>query len=281
MSGPRPIWKGHLKIALVHIPIKVFLATDPSEGLKFNQLHEPCQSRVSQKRWCASCEREVPTAEIVKGFEFAKGQYVLLLDAELDAVQPDSARVIDVTEFVPVSTLPFRAIDRAYFLVPDGADDSQASRAHALMVAVLKGRVGIGTLAIYGREYLVAVGPQDGALLLYTLHPAAEWREAPMTDVRYTFSRTELALATELIAAYAAPFPLFSHTNQHQIDLQRYIDAKIAGEDYVTVPPPVVPHREFADAIAESLKLKAAKPIPSRGKRRWARDEVVKTRTSA
>ena len=103
--APRATWKGQLKIALVSIPIKVYPATDSSDGLSFNQLHESCRSRMQQKRWCPTCEKEVPTAEIVKGYEFEKGKYVLLLDAELDAVKPESARVITLVQFAPAEQL--------------------------------------------------------------------------------------------------------------------------------------------------------------------------------
>jgi DNA end-binding protein Ku len=268
--APRPIWKGALKISLVTIPVKVYAATDSSEPIRFNQLHSSCTppTRVTQKRWCATCDREVPTAEIVKGYEFEAGKYVLVLEAELEAVKPDSARVIDLVQFAAASLLPLMAIDRAYYLVPDGAEDSPASRAHALLILALHGKVGIGKLAIYGREYLVAVAPSDRSLLLYTLHHAAELRTAPHTaalDALYTFTRgdAELVLARRVIDALTGPLDLGTFTDEYQVDVRRLIDAKIAGQEIVqpAVPdaPPVVNLRE---ALTRSLDLVSAATKP-------------------
>src|SRR5438445_12626317 len=90
----RATWKGFLKISLVNIPIKVFPATESSGTISFNQLHAECQTRIQQKRWCAHCNREVPNSEIVKGYEFEKGRYVIMSEDDFDKVRPESTRVI-------------------------------------------------------------------------------------------------------------------------------------------------------------------------------------------
>src|SRR4026208_1693150 len=95
----RPTWKGYLKISLVSVPIKVLPATDAGATLSFNQLHAECQTRIQQKRWCPHCEREVPNSEIVKGYEFEKGRYVIMSEEDLDKVRPESTRVIDLVQF--------------------------------------------------------------------------------------------------------------------------------------------------------------------------------------
>ena len=95
----RATWKGFLKISLVNIPIKVFPATESSGTISFNQLHGQCQTRIQQKRWCPLCSREVPNSEIVKGYEFEKGRYVVLDDEDFDKVRPESTRVIDLVQF--------------------------------------------------------------------------------------------------------------------------------------------------------------------------------------
>src|SRR5687767_3518465 len=141
----RPTWKGFLKVSLVNIPIKVFPATESSGTIAFNQLHGECQTRIQQKRWCPHCEREVPHAEIVKGYEFEKGRYVVLSDEDFDKVRPESTRVIDLVQFADAS-----AIDPMY--VP------RAGRPHGQRrICRDAGRharqVGIGKLALYGREY--------------------------------------------------------------------------------------------------------------------------------
>ena len=165
----RATWKGFLKISLVNIPIKVFPATESSGTISFHQLHGECQTRIQQKRWCPYHSREVPNSEIVKGYEFEKGRYVVLSEEDFDKVRPESTRVIDLVQFADDSAIDPMYIDRAYYLAPDG---KMAGDAFAVMREGMKGKVGIGKLALYGREYLVAVRPQKRGIVMYTLHHA-------------------------------------------------------------------------------------------------------------
>lgn len=260
----RATWKGVLQISLVQIPIKIYPATEASETLSFNQLHGDCQSRLTTQRWCPTCAREVKAEEIVKGFEFEKGKYVLLDEAELDAVQPASRKVINLTQFAAASELPFIAIDRAYFVAPDG---EAAVRAYQVVQAAMAKRVGIGTIAMYGRESLVAVGPQPHrGLMLFTLHHAAELRTADALPPHYSNVSEESDLARRVIAALQRPLNLADFTDAYQVDLRRLIAAKIAGEDIV-VPPAVEasPPLHLRDALTQSLlAVSAAKKIPAK-----------------
>src|SRR4026209_1317724 len=101
----RPTWKGFLKVSLVNIPVKVFPATESSATISFNQLHGECRSRIQQKRWRPQCNREVPHSEIVKGYEFEKGRYVILEQQDRDKVRPESTRVIDLVQFADDSAI--------------------------------------------------------------------------------------------------------------------------------------------------------------------------------
>jgi DNA end-binding protein Ku len=253
----RANWKGFLKISLVTIPIKVFPATESSESLSFNQLHAECQTRITQRKWCAHCGREVTTAEIVKGFEFEKGKYVLLQPEEIDAVQPASTKVIDLVQFADASELEPYSLDRSYFLAPDGPI---AADALAVLLNAMRHRIGIGKLAIYGREYLVAVRPArvpapatpQWVLMLHTLHHAAELRSADAIDELQGASRApvdQVKVAQQVIAALVGPLDLADFHDEYQADLRRLIDAKIAGEEIV------VPTVETPGAV---LNLKAA-----------------------
>jgi DNA end-binding protein Ku len=270
----RATWKGFLKIALVTIPIKVYPATESSASLSFNQLHNDCQTRVQQKRWCAKCEREVPTSEIVKGFEFEKGRYVILLEDELDAVQPPSTKVIDLVQFAEAAALPWMAIDRSYYLVPEGPEDGPAAAAYALLSEVLTDQIGIGKLAIYGREYLVAVGPLNGTLMLYTLHHAGELRPSPHVRFdAFTSGVAEVKLARQVIAALTGPLSLAEFTDDYQTDLRRLIDAKIAGSEIVEPvrrdAPPVLNLKEaLAQSLQAVIKTSLAKATPAAKRKR-------------
>jgi DNA end-binding protein Ku len=200
----RATWKGFLKISLVNIPIKVFPATESGGSISFNQLHGECQTRIQQKRWCPHCEREVPNAEIVKGYEFEKGRYVVMSDEDFDKVRPESTRVIDLVQFADDSSIDPMYVDRTYYLAPDGA---VASDAFAVMRDGMKGKVGIGKLALYGREYLVAVKPHERGVVMYTLHHAAEIRSIDTVEelnaVAASVKPEEIKLAKQVIETFA------------------------------------------------------------------------------
>src|SRR3954469_15196597 len=143
----RPTGEGYLKSSLVNMPVKVFPATDTGATLSFNQLHGECQTRIQQKRWCPKCEREVPLSEVVKGYEFEKGRYVVVEEEDLAKVRPESTRVIDLVQFTEAAAIDPIYVERPYYLAPDGP---MAKEAFAVMREGMKGKAGIGKLALYG-----------------------------------------------------------------------------------------------------------------------------------
>jgi DNA end-binding protein Ku len=276
----RPTWKGFLKISLVNIPVKVFPATESSGTISFNQLHAECQTRIRQKRWCEHCNREVPNSEIVKGYEFEKGRYVVMSEEDFDNVRPESTRVIDLVQFADESSVDPIYVDRAYYLAPDG---TMAADAFAVMRDGMKGKVGIGKLALYGREYLVAVKPQDRGIVMYTLHHAAEIRSMDaVEELNAVAAKTrpeEIKLAKQVIETFEGPLDLSTYRDEYQEGLQRIIQAKIAGEEIVA-PSPEAPPRvvNLMDALKKSLdavssgkkktaKATAGKPAAAKRKR--------------
>ena len=273
----RATWKGYLKISLVNIPIKVFPATESSGSISFNQLHAECQTRIQQKKWCPHHEREVSNAEIVKGFEFEKGRYVIMSDEDLEKVRPESTRVIDLVQFADAASLDPMYVDRTYYLAPDGG---VAAGAFAVMRDGMQGKVGIGKLALYGREYLVAVRPFQRGIVMHTLHHAAEMRGIDSVDelnsVPTTVKPEEMKLARQVIQTFEQPLNLADYKDEYREGLQRIIDAKIAGEDVVAMaaeaPPKVVNLMEALkkslDAVSatkkKSAKAAVAKPAAKR-----------------
>src|SRR5215203_1475649 len=263
----RPTWKGFMKISLVNIPVRVFPATDSAATISFNQLHAECQTRIQQKRWCPHCEREVPNSEIVKGYEFEKGRYVVMTEEDVSKVRPESTRVIDLVQFTDSAAIDPIYIERPYYLAPDGA---MATEAFAVMREGMKGKAGIGKLALYGREYLVAVQPREKGLVMYTMRHAKEVRSMDNIDeldsVPEKVKPEEIKLAKQVIGNFEAEFNLAEYRDEYQEELQRIFDAKIAGEDVVATaeetPPKVV---NLMDALRQSLdrvstgKKKAAK----------------------
>jgi DNA end-binding protein Ku len=251
----RATWKGFLKVSLVNIPIKVFPATESSASISFNQLHGECQTRIQQKRWCPHCNREVPNSEIVKGYEFEKGHYVVLTEEDFDKVRTESTRVINLVQFAEESSIDPMYVDRTYYLAPDGP---MAADAFAVMRDGMKGKVGVGKLALYGREYLVAVRPHGRGIVMHTLHHAAEIRSMDaveeISSVPATVKPDEIKLARQVIEMFEAPLNLKDYTDEYREGLQGIIDAKIAGREIVApateAPPKVV---NLMDALRKSL----------------------------
>ncbi len=282
----RPTWKGFLKVSLVNIPVKVFPATESSATLSFNQLHAECQTRIQQKRWCPHCEREVPNTELVKGYEFEKGRYVVVTDEDIQKVRVESTRVINLVQFADDSEIDPIYVDRAYYLAPDGP---VASDAFAVMREGMAGKAGIGKMALYGREYLVAVRPKKKGLVMYTLHHEAEIRSIDQVEelnsVPSKVRPEEIKLARQVIATFDAPLDLKNYKDEYSQGLRQIIDAKIAGEEVVASevqePPKVV---DLMEALRRSLdavsvekkkpakavlkKVKAEKPATSVRRRR-------------
>jgi DNA end-binding protein Ku len=251
----RATWKGFLKVSLVNIPVKVFPATESAASLSFNQLHAECQSRIQQKRWCPQCEREVPHTELVKGYEFEKGRYVVVSDEDIQKVRVESTRVIDLAQFTDETEIDPIYVDRAYYLAPDGA---MAADSFAVMREGMAGKAGIGKVALYGREYLVAVRPHKKGLVMYTLHHDAEIRSIDsieeLNSVPSKVKPEEMKLAKQVIASFDGELNLKDYKDEYKEGLRRIIDAKIAGEDVVASevqePPKVV---DLMEALRRSL----------------------------
>jgi len=253
--APRPTWKGYLRVSLVTIPVKVFPATESAAALSFNQLHAECQTRIQQKRWCPHCEREVPNTELVKGYEFEKGRYVVVTEEDIQKVRVESTRVIDLVQFTEDAAIDPIYVDRAYYLAPDGA---MGADAFAVMREGMAGKAGIGKVALYGREYLVAVRPQKKGLVMYTLHHDAEIRGIDqieeLNSVPSKVKPEEMKLAKQVIATFEGELNLKDYQDEYREGLRKIIDAKVAGQEVVAPeekgPPKVV---DLMEALRRSL----------------------------
>ena len=278
----RPTWKGYLKVSLVNIPVKVFPATESAASLSFNQLHAECQTRIQQKRWCPQCEREVPHSDIVKGYEFEKGRYVVVSDEDIQKVRVESTRVIDLAQFADETEIDPIYVDRAYYLAPDGP---VAADAFAVMREGMAGKVGIGKVALYGREYLVAVRPQKKGLVMYTLHHDAEIRSIDeieeLSAVPSKVKPEEMKLARQVVATFDAELNLKDYKDEYKEGLRQIIDAKIAGEEIVAPeaqePPKVVDLMEALRRSLDSVSGEKKKPVKADLKKPVAKPKAVAT----
>src|SRR5262245_1156993 len=280
---PKSTWKGYLKVSLVTIPVKVFPATESAAALSFNQLHAECQTRIQQKRWCPHCDREVPASELVKGYEFEKGRWVVVSDEDIAKVRVESTRVIDLAQFTDVTAIDPIYVDRSYYLAPDGP---VAADAFAVMREGMAGKAGIGKVALYGREYLVAVKPQKKGLVMYTLHHAAEIRAIDeveeLNSVPSKVKPEEMKLAKQVVATFDGELNLKDYKDEYREGLRKIIDAKIAGEEIVATevpePPKVV---DLMEALRKSLNaVSTEKKKPAKAEIKKAKAKAVSTKAA-
>ena len=276
----RATWKGFLKVSLVNIPVKVFPATESAATIAFNQLHAECQTRIQQKRWCSHCDREVPHSEIVKGYEFEKGRYVVVNDEDIQKVRVESTRVIDLAQFTDETAIDPIYVDRAYYLAPDGPI---AAEAFAVMREGMAGKAGIGKVALYGREYLVAVRPQKRGLVMYTLHHDAEIRSIDeveeLNSVPMKVKPEEMKLAKQVVATFDGDLNLKDYKDEYREGLRKIIDAKIAGEEIVATeveePPKVVDLMEALRKSLNAVSTEKKKPAKADLKAKAAKPKAV------
>ena len=262
----RSTWKGFLKVSLVNIPVRVFPATESAAALSFNQLHNVCQTRIQQKRWCPTCDREVPNTEIVKGYEFQKGRYVVVTEEDFAKVTVESTRVINLVQFSDDTSIDPMYVDKAYFLAPDGP---VAAEAFAVMREGMRGKAGIGKVALYGREYLVAVMPQEHGLVMYTLHHAAEIRSIDQIEeldsVPKSVKPEELKLAQQVVEMFSGDLNIKDYRDEYKEELRRIIDAKVSGEEVVAAPVVEAPTNvvDLMAALRRSLDAVSAAKKPA------------------
>ena len=216
-------------------------------------------------RWCPHCEREVTSAELAKGYEFEKGRYVIVSEEDIKKVRVESTRVINLVQFANASEIDPIYVDRAYYLAPDGP---MAADAFAVMREGMAGKAGIGKVAPYGREYLVAVRPQKKGFVMYTMHHDAEIRSIDqieeLSSLPAKVHPDKMKLAKQVVATFDADLNLKHYKDEYRDGLRRIIDAKIAGEEIVAPklqdPPKVVDLMEALRRSLDSVSKTKKKP---------------------
>ncbi len=245
-----------ISFGLVSIPVKLYSTAEPGTEIRFNQIHKKDGSRVKQQLVCAQTGEVVPREEIVKGYEFAKGQYVLFEPEELKALEAVATQTIDITEFVLGEQVDRLYLNKAYYLGPDKG----GARAYRLLSAALRetGRVAIGKYAARGKQYLVMVRPLEEGLVMEQLHYAGELRsfaEVPIDEA--PIKPEELELAKQLVGqASSDTFEPQNYRDEVRERVLELIERKVQGQD-ITVAPAAEPERKIID-IMEALKASLA-----------------------
>jgi len=236
MPSARPVWKGQLRLSLVSIPVELYSATKTSSKISFRQIHEPSGKPVSYQKVVAGVG-PVDKDEILKGFEYEKGNYVLLSDEEVEEVKLETKKTLELTQFVGACEIDPIYFDKPYFLTPQ---DELAEDAFRVVRDALRQseKVGLGQMALRGKEYLVAIKPCGTGLLLETLHYEEEIRKSDPFFSGIGKGKADdelLGVATELIERKTAPFDAAAFKDHYQQALREVIDAKLKKKRPKTV----------------------------------------------
>jgi DNA end-binding protein Ku len=253
----RAIGSGTISFGLVNIPVKLYAAAESAAQISFNQLHDKCKNRIKQQLWCPVDEEIVTRDHLVKGYEFARDQYVIFTAEELKALEEASTKAMEITEFVPLSSVDPLYFENGWYLGPDkGADRPYRLLAEALEQSQ---HAAIAKYSTRGREELVLMRPRDGALVMQTLRYADELR--PVSEVPIgegEVKPAELQLAKQFIDQLSTDtFDPGKYEDTYRKKLQAVIDAKIAGEP-VSIAPAEPPRTQVID-LMEALKASLAK----------------------
>ncbi len=262
----RTIWNGSISFGLVNIPIGLAVATQRTD-VSFRTLHRECKTPIKQKRYCTVHERDVGPDEVVKGWEFVKGEYVIVEEDDLEAVALQRSNSIEILRFVQLEEVDPVFFDRTYYLAPASADAQR--RPYVLLLRAMEdtGMAAIGKFVLWGKENLCLIRPQGNTLALETLFFAEDVRAK--RDIEDAVAESdvkdaELDLARQVIESISGEFEPEEFRNEYRDELRQMLEAKLAGQEIAKPEPapetPVIDLMEALKAsVAETKKQPAAK----------------------
>ena len=254
------VWKGYLTFGLISIPVNLYSAAR-SEGLHFNQLHKTCHSRLKQQMFCPVDQSTVERSEIVKGYEYEKGQYVLIDEEEIKKIAPASSRTMEILEFVKLSEVDPLYFESSYLAVPE----DPGRKAYQLLVQTMEqsGFAAMAKITMHQREYTVIVRARKHGLTLHTMYYADEVRDVAEYGQRdgVATKPEEVKLAQQLVESLAADFEPEKYHDEYQARLKALVDAKLKGQEVATAPhPQLAPVVDMMEALKKSLAAREATP---------------------
>jgi DNA end-binding protein Ku len=254
---PRSIWNGVISFGMVSIPVKLYAATEDKD-ISFNLLHKDCGSKLKQLRWCPVHEKAVEWNEVVRGYEYEKGEYVVMDDSDFEKLPLPSKHTVELSAFVDAAQIDPIYYQRTYYLEPE----EKGVKPYALLMKALKDKklTGVAKIAIRNKEQLAAVRPMDGALVLETLYYPDEIRESPveLTNTEMKVSDKQLKMAEALIDLLKDDFKPEEYKDEYREALQKLIEAKLDGQE-LTAPKASRPAKITDLMTALKASVEAAK----------------------
>lgn len=254
------VWKGAISFGLVHVPVKMFSATEDKD-ISMKYIHKTCGSPISYVRRCPTCDKDVDWDEITRGYEYEKGKYVLFEKEELDRLAEQNNKTITILDFVDLHEIDPIYFQKTYYLSPDQA----GSNAYRLLLEAMKesGKIGIAKIAIRQRSSLAAIRVMDNCLAVETIFYPDEIRplsQVPGLPEQEAVNDKELSMAKLLIEQLSTPFEPEKYTDDYRASLLGLIQAKVAGEEISLAP--ARPETNVIDLMAAlQASIEAVRPI--------------------
>lgn len=270
------LWTGYLSFGLISMPVRLF-AGARSENVSFHMLHRDDLVRVKQQLICPAEEKVIDRSEVVKGYEFRKGEYIVVEPEEIKKIEPRTAKAMEILEFVPADQIDPVYFESSYFLMPEEA----GRKPYALLEKALEetGYCGIAKLTMHNREYTVILRPSDGGIMLHTMYYADEVREVEgFGDIKVQIKPAELKVATQLVEALSGDWKPEQYSDSFQENLKKLIAAKLEGNEVTPVEKP----KKMAPVVdlMEALKASLAQSGKKAGKKPAISEKKVGKRTS-
>jgi DNA end-binding protein Ku len=249
---PRSIWNGVISFGMVSIPVKLYTGTE-SKDISFHMLHKEDNARIKMLRWCPEDEKPVDMSEIVRGYEYARDQYVILSEEDFEKLPLPSKHTIELAQFVDAEEIDPVYYEKTYYLEPD----EKGVKPYGLLMRALKekGLTAVAKIAIRNKERLCALRPMDGTLVLETLFFPDEIRVKKESDVpEVDVSKRELDMAYTLIDLLHEPFEPEKFKDEYREALMKLIDAKLEGQELVTPTPQPARVTDLMTALKASVE---------------------------
>ncbi|TCP29778.1 DNA end-binding protein Ku [Scopulibacillus darangshiensis] len=243
------MWKGSISFGLVHIPIKLYAATEEKD-IKLRFLHEECGTPIRYSRTCPTCEKEVPNEEIIKGYEYEPGQFVPINKEEIEEIKGQATRSVEILDFVNLEDIDPIYFNKSYFVGPN----DNGEKAYSLLKQALQDtkKIGLAKLTLHSKQHLAVVRVYDKGLLLETIYYPDEVRNAgnvPGIDKIGDVNEKELQTAIQLVDQLTTPFEPEQYENEYRRQLHDLIQAKIAG-DQVKKPKKAPKQENVVDLLS-------------------------------
>ncbi|MFZ5642424.1 MAG: Ku protein [Bacillota bacterium] len=272
----RPLWKGAVSFGLIYVPVKMYSATEKKD-VKFNYLHEKCKTPIQYRKYCPHCETEIPHEEVVRGYEYEKGKYIIMQEEEFERLPGEKTRSVEILDFVDLSEIDPIYYDKAYYLAPGEGGQKVYELLRRSMGETNK--VAVARVVIRSKEALAVLRTAENVLMMSTMYYPDEVRNPAAIDelgYRVDLHDNEVKMALNLVENLSSHFEPKKYTNRYREALMEAIQAKITGEE---IEVPAAPETANVVDLMSALKASIDLAKKQRGEDKETAPAVRRRRT--